>query len=331
MFRRLANPVVVDGRNLFDPQIMESGRRRLPLDRPARAGTGRMILVYSLFGLALFCLVHVFADRMRFLDGTPRSRWLSAAGGISLAYVFLHFLPEPRAEGQRLVREGEGGAVAMPFIEFELYGLALVGLLAYYGAERYVQTEKRRGDVRMRSDTHSTAADEGQGRPRARFITGSTSSRSRFTTSCRATCSCAAARRTTKASAEHGVRGGPCGGGKRKRVPRSLFQEAEISLVTFAVALAIHFLVTDYGLREDFREGYMKLGRWVLCGAAILGWLLGVFVALPEIAVIAIMALLGGGIILNVLKEELPAERQSRFGALIAGAAGYAVLLALAH
>ena len=131
-------------------------------------------------------------------------------------------------------------------------------------------------------------------------------------------------------SAEHGVVADH--GGEASEAGSSiLFQEAEISLVTFAVALAIHFLVTDYGLREDFREGYMKLGRWVLCGAAILGWLLGVFVALPEIAVLAIMALLGGGIILNVLKEELPAERQSRFGAMIAGAVGYAVLLALTH
>ena len=30
---------------------------------------------------------------------------------------------------------------------------------------------------------------------------------------------------------------------------------------------------------------------------------------------------------LNVLKEEVPSERQSRFGAFVLGAAGYAALL----
>ena len=60
-----------------------------------------MILTYSLIGVAVLCLVHVFAHRLKFLDGTPRSRWLSAAGGISLAYVFLHFMPE-LAHGQHL-------------------------------------------------------------------------------------------------------------------------------------------------------------------------------------------------------------------------------------
>ncbi len=38
--------------------------------------------------------IHVFAGKLRFLDVTPRSRWLSAASGISVAYVFVHVLPE---------------------------------------------------------------------------------------------------------------------------------------------------------------------------------------------------------------------------------------------
>ncbi len=42
--------------------------------------------------------VHLFAQRMRFIALVPRSRWLSAAGGVSVAYVFVHVLPE-LAEG----------------------------------------------------------------------------------------------------------------------------------------------------------------------------------------------------------------------------------------
>ncbi len=40
-----------------------------------------------------------------------------------------------------------------------------------------------------------------------------------------------------------------------------------------------------------------------------------------------LLALLGGGIILNVLKEELPEQRESRFWAFALGGLGYAALL----
>ncbi len=38
-------------------------------------------------------LLHAGASALRLLDRVPRSRWLSAAGGIALAYVFVHLLP----------------------------------------------------------------------------------------------------------------------------------------------------------------------------------------------------------------------------------------------
>ncbi|WP_267354083.1 MULTISPECIES: hypothetical protein [unclassified Methylobacterium] len=46
-----------------------------------------------------------------------------------------------------------------------------------------------------------------------------------------------------------------------------------------------------------------------------------------DAAIAALTAFLGGGVILNVLKEEVPSERQSRFWAFAAGGAGYSVLL----
>ena len=44
-------------------------------------------------------------------------------------------------------------------------------------------------------------------------------------------------------------------------------------------------------------------------------------------AITLLTAFLGGGVILNVLKEEVPSERQSRFWAFALGMAGYAALL----
>ena len=52
-----------------------------------------MALVTLLMALA-FSAVHLFVGRLRFLDATPRSRWLSFSGGVAVGYVFLHVMPE---------------------------------------------------------------------------------------------------------------------------------------------------------------------------------------------------------------------------------------------
>ena len=52
-------------------------------------------LVTFLMALA-FCAVHVFVGRLHWLDRTPRSKWLSFAGGVAVGYVFLHIMPAYR-------------------------------------------------------------------------------------------------------------------------------------------------------------------------------------------------------------------------------------------
>lgn len=54
--------------------VVMATRDQLVLDRLA-----------PLLAAAGLALVHVFAGRLRFLDGIPRSRWLSIAGGVSVA------------------------------------------------------------------------------------------------------------------------------------------------------------------------------------------------------------------------------------------------------
>ncbi len=73
-----------------------------------------------------------------------------------------------------------------------------------------------------------------------------------------------------------------------------------------------------------------QIGRWVIAAAVILGWGLAIVTDIPERAIALIVAFIGGGIILNVLKEELPGERQARFIPFVAGAVLYTALLQLA-
>lgn len=58
--------------------------------------------IAPLIASLLLAAAHLFAPRLRSLTLVPRSRWLSAAGGVSVAYVFVHLLPE-LAEGQGIV------------------------------------------------------------------------------------------------------------------------------------------------------------------------------------------------------------------------------------
>ncbi len=95
-------------------------------------------------------VVHLFSNRLRFLDGTPRSIWLSIAGGISVAYVFIHLLPE-LAEGQETVTEALDQGEGLAFLESHVYLVALVGLAVFYGLQRLAALLNPGHHVRMRA------------------------------------------------------------------------------------------------------------------------------------------------------------------------------------
>jgi hypothetical protein len=99
------------------------------------------------------------------------------------------------------------------------------------------------------------------------------------------------------------------------------------NLYYFAAAMGLHFMVNDYGLREHHQERYQRIGRWMLSAAVLAGAALGLKLEVPRLLVAVLVAFLAGGAILNVLKEELPSERESSFVAFALGAALYAVLL----
>jgi uncharacterized membrane protein YfcA len=95
----------------------------------------------------------------------------------------------------------------------------------------------------------------------------------------------------------------------------------------FAIAMGLHFVVNDYGLRQDHKHVYHNTGRWILAAAIVLGACIGLGTHIPEPFISVLFAFLAGGVILNVLKEELPEERQSRFWAFAVGSVIYAGLL----
>ncbi len=234
--------------------------------------------------VALFVLVHVLGGRLAFLAVAPRSVWLSAAGGVSIAYVFVHLLPE-LAEHQAILEErARLGNGLFTGIESHAYLIALAGLTLFYGVERFARSAGGTRDAEGSGET-----------PAPIFWTH------------------------LAAFAVYNVLIGYL------LVHR---EEADLrGLVIYAIAMSLHFVVNDQGLREQHGEDYHRYGRWLLAAAPVLGYLIGISSEISAPLLSSLFAFLAGGVILNVLKEELPEERESRFWAFAGGAALYAALL----
>jgi hypothetical protein len=236
------------------------------------------------FAIALgLAVVHLVAGKLRFLEGTPRSIWLSGAGGVSVAYVFVHVLPD-LAEAQQKFQEHAVHNGWLARIELHTWLLALAGLAVFYGLERLVREHQREQKARGKDSSEAGVFW---------IHTGS--------------------------FALYNVLFG------------YLLLHRESTgfgrLALFGIAIGLHFLVNDYGLRQDHKERYEDVVRWILAVAVLAGWVLGKTVKIHELGAAAVFAVLAGGIILNVMKEELPEDRQSRFWAFAAALAGYSAIL----
>lgn len=77
----------------------------------------------------------------------------------------------------------------------------------------------------------------------------------------------------------------------------------------------IHFVTNDKGLRATHKEDYDRYGRWVLAVSITIGWIIAAFTEVNILVISVLSAFIAGGVILNVMKEELPEERESSFPA----------------
>jgi hypothetical protein len=90
--------------------------------------------------------------------------------------------------------------------------------------------------------------------------------------------------------------------------------------VLFTIAMGLHFVLTDRGLKEHYPHRFRRGGRVLLAGALLVGWLLSALFAPSSTLLVALLtALLGGSILLNVFKEEIPSGRRSSFGWFLVG------------
>ena len=237
-------------------------------------------------------LVHALSRRFGWLDGEPRHRLLSAAGGVPVAYVFLQLLPGLAHGQQTLERLGmsqASGALAglAGHLNHHVYLAALVSFLAFYGLERLVAGGR----------ASVPGANSAAGGPSAAVFwlyVGSFALTNALT-------------------------------------GYLLVQRAHAGprpLAVFTVAMALWFLVNDRGLYARYGRRYERIGRWVLAAALLGGWAAGVL-ADPGLGVVPtlLQAVITGSVLLNVLAVEVPQGQHSRFWPFALGVAVYSALL----
>nr|WP_136250466.1 hypothetical protein [Ningiella ruwaisensis] len=228
-------------------------------------------MLLNILLLILVAIVHVLASKMRFLQGEPRSIWLSISGGASVAYIFLHLLP-------KLMEASDKFEVFE--LELSAYIVALTGLCVMFGLEKYAK-QKPAGKENQIFWVHIVS---------------------------------------------YGLYNLLIG-----YLIVDFPDHENEAVMLFSLAIALHFLVNDSGLLQHHKQLYLKKGKWIIVSMILIGGLLGAITAISEDIIHSMEAFLAGGIIMNVLKEELPENRRSKYWAFILGVALYSSLLIYLH
>ena len=235
-------------------------------------------------GLTILCVVHLFASHIKRLQALPRSGWLSLAGGASVAYVFLHLLPELEEGHEQLLKMGHA---LITWTEYPTYIIALLGLTGFYSLERLA---RRHAPLAHHEDLEDTEEEV-----RSVFwIHVASFTLYNFVIGC---------------------------------ALYEVHEEGPRNFWLYVVAMGFHFFVTDQGFVRHYRKPYLRFGRWILTGAILLGWGITLLAKIPHAYLTPLVAFIGGGVILNVLKEELPSEQESKLLPFLAGVFGYGGLV----
>ena len=95
--------------------------------------------------------------------------------------------------------------------------------------------------------------------------------------------------------------------------------EPDTSLLIFSIAFALHFVTNDWGLRHHHEIVYDKYGRYILSLAILAGFAAGAISDFPEYFIGSVEAFVAGAMTLNVIKHELPSEREGNLEGFLLG------------
>jgi hypothetical protein len=235
-----------------------------------------MIIPYSIHAFIAICIlayIHIFAGRIQFTGNIWHTRFLSMAGGVAVAYVFVELMPRLGVSQTTLQAIS---ADIVPLKERHVYIVAFLGFLFFYGISRMPSKTAKNGNFQFSLNMISYVL--------LNFLVG--------------------------------------------------YEIVDMNdpfiqpLYLFTFALGLHYFITDYSLRQKHPGVYDRLGRFILAIALSFGFIAGLLTELPKTSIIYGVAFVAGGVILNVLSHELPAdEKRTSFPGFALGGILYSIVL----
>ena len=241
---------------------------------------------------------HWLAPRLRSLPGIPESVVASFSGGFAVSFVFLHMLPGLLESKDTIGKLLAQQITMTPLVDLGVYCLALLGLVTFMGLELWARAGARGGgdgEAGARGGGDDEAAEAESGRRFFYVHLGSFALYNFLIT---------------------------------YTLPLRVEAGLAYALI-FTLAMALHFIINDRSLEEHHARLFNRQGRLLLLAALLLGWVLAVTPEFDHVLTEALLAaFLGGAVLFNVIKEEIPSsESDSSFAAFVVGLALGATLL----
>jgi hypothetical protein len=83
--------------------------------------------------------------------------------------------------------------------------------------------------------------------------------------------------------------------------------------------------MVDFSLQVEALR--LRIGKWILILSLFAGWLTGSWFELSASGVALVTAFIGGGVIMNVTRHELPSENPNSLSAFLVAAGVYSFIL----
>jgi len=245
-------------------------------------------IIASVVTLLVLMAIYLFAGKLEFSHVHYYRNWISFSAGVSIAYVFLHLLPEFSLYQSQLPQI-EAPISFSAILDNRVYIMSLIGLLVYAGLERliYFSHIKTNGSANS-SELHSKLI---YFHIAGYFI-------------------------------------------YNVLIGYLVVYEATLGLLAvllFMIAMGLHFFVITHSLYESYGEYFSQKSRGLLASGIAIGWLIGSTLDVPKNIKIILFSFLAGGMIVNIIREEMPSGKNNHYWPFVVGVLGYTVLLLVAY
>lgn len=237
----------------------------------------------SLLFIIGFMLIHIFTNYIKLLDRKPKNRLMSFVSGGSIAYVFLHLVPE--LTHYQEVAEKAQLPVWLENLDYVTYLATLGGIAFFYGISQLNDKSQAKNEK-----------EQDITRP----------SRPVF------------ALEILSFSLYNMLIG---------YLLVDLSGEKVADYFIYFIVFSFHFVANNRVLHLTHEDLYTNVGRWILAASVLIGWLIYNLTETNELLIAFFSAFLTGGVILNILNDELPVEKNSSYPSFIAGLLIITVLL----